>query len=258
MTDKQPNRPRRVSLQNGRSGRSPLWWSGAAGGKREGTPWAVDFSKAAVKILDARRTPEQRSAWLLEFIQRHDLARLDDDGVRELQTQVAGFCLEEQNRSGSKGPGAMLHAQYYSSFTARRLAAVAKELSGEIGKALTGAGWWNLKPASFTRSIYRDHLTGKGVESIDADPETVLLWGAQTLVRDHWERILRCRECGRWFIKIRRQLYCSNRCAHRVAARDWRKKHPPKVSKIRHQSYVKQVAKTDPAKAKKIRRRRPR
>jgi len=89
MTDKQPNRPRRVSLQNGRSGRSPLWWSWAAGAKPEGTPWAGDFTKAAVKILDAGRRPEQRSAWLLEFIQSRDLARLDDDGVRELQTEVA-------------------------------------------------------------------------------------------------------------------------------------------------------------------------
>jgi hypothetical protein len=245
-----------MSLQNGRAGRRPLWWwSGAAGSKPEETPWAGDFTTAAVKILDARRTPEQRSAWLLEFIQRHDLARLDDDGVRELQTQVAGFCLEEQNRSG---PGAILHAQYYSSFTARRLAAVAEELSREIDKALAGAGWWKLKPASLTRSIYRDHRTGTGVESIDANPETVLLWGAQTLVRDHLERILRCRECGRWFIRIRRQLFCSNRCAHRVAARDWRKNNPGDVSEIRHRSYVNRVAKTDPVKAKKIRRRGPR
>lgn len=256
MTEKQPNRPRRMSLQNGRAGRSPLWWwSEAADRKPEGIPWAVDFATAAIRILDTRRTAEQRSAWLLGFIQRHDLARLDDDGVRELQTQVAGFCLKEQNRPG---PGATLHAQNYSSFTARRLAAVAKELSREIDKALMGAGWWNLKPASLTRSICRDPRTGKGVESIDANPETVLLWGAQRLVRDQLERILRCRECGRWFIRIGRQLFCSNRCAHRVAARDWRKNNPQDVSEIRHRSYVNRVAKTDPAKAKKIRRRGPR
>src|SRR5208337_33678 len=152
MTEKRPKRRRRMSLQNGRAGRSPLWWSGAAGSKPDGTPWAIDFTKAALKILDSGRTPEQRSTWLLGFIQRQDLARLDDDGVRELQTHVAGFCLEEQNRSG---PGAILHAQYYSIFTARRLAAVAEELSSEINKVLAGAGWWNLKPASLTRSIYR-------------------------------------------------------------------------------------------------------
>ncbi len=245
-----------MSLQNGHAGRSPLWWwSGTAGSKPEGTPRAIDFATAAIKILDAGRTPEQRSAWLLGFIQRDDLARLDDDGVRELQTQVAGFCLEELN---SSGPGATLDAQNYSSFTARRLAAVAKELSSEIDKALTGAGWWNLKPASITRSIYRNHRTGKGVESINANPKTVLLWGAQTLVRDQLERILICRECGRWFIRIGRQLFCSYRCAHRVAARDWRKDNPRGVSEIRHRSYVNRVAKTDPAKAKKIRRRGPR
>jgi len=245
-----------MSLQNGRAGRSPLWWwSGAAGSKPEGTPWAQDFTTAAVKILDAGRTSEQRCAWLLEFIQRHDLARVDDDEVRELQIKVAGFCLEERNRSG---PGAILHAQHYATFTARRLAAVAEELTREINRALSGAGWWNLKPASLTRSIYRDYRTGNGVESIDADPKTVLLWGAQTLVRDQLERILRCRECGRWFIRIRRQLYCSNRCAHRVAARAWRKNNPRDVSDIRHRSYVNRVAKTDPATAKKIRRRGPR
>ena len=246
-----------MSLQNGRAGRSPLWWwSGAAGSKPEGTPWAGDFTDAAIKILDAERTPEERCAWLLQFIQRHNLARLDDDGVRELQTQIAGFCLEEQNASG---PDTVLHAQHYSGFTARKLGAVAEELSSEIDKALKGAGWWNLKLSSLTRSIYRDHRTGSGVEAILCnDAETVLLWGAQTLVRDQLERILRCRECGRWFIRIRRQLYCSNRCAHRVAARDWRKNNPRGVSEIRHRSYVNRVATTDPAKAKKIKRRGPR
>ncbi len=255
MTEKQPNRPRRMSRQNGRAVRSPLWWwSGTAGTKPEGTPWARDFATAAIKILDAGRTPEQRCAWLLGFIQRNDLTGLDDDGVRELQTQVAGFCLEEQR----SGPGATLHAQYYSSLTARRLSAVAKELSTQIDKVLIGAGSWNLKRASLTRSIYRDHRTGRGGELIEANPETVLLWGAQTLVRDQLERMLRCRECGRWFIKIRRQVFCSNRCAHRVAAREWRKTNPRGASEIRHRSYVNRVAKTDPAKAKKIKRRGPR
>lgn len=111
---------------------------------------------------------------------------------------------------------------------------------------------------SLTRSIYRDHQTGSGVESIYADPKTVLMWGAQTLVINQLERILRCRECGRWFIRIRRQLYCSNRCAHRVAARAWRKNNPGDVSDTRHRSYVNLVARADPATAKKIRRRGPR
>ncbi len=254
MTKKRSNRPKRMSFQNHRAERSPLWWwSGAGDHKPKGTPWAVEFTTAAIKILDARRTPEQRCAWLFEFIQRDDLARLDDDGVRELQTQVAGFCLEEQNASG---PGTVLHAQNYAVFSARKLAAVAEKLRTEVGKALTGAGWWNLKPASLNRSIYRDHRTGSGIESIySKDAETVLSWGAQTLVRNHLKRILRCRECSRWFIKIKRQLFCSDRCAHLVAARNWRKKHAVRVSDIRHRSYVNQVAKTNPAKAKKIRRR---
>jgi len=244
-----------MSFQNRRAARSRLWWSGDHK-PPEGTPWAIEFTSAALKILYARRPPEQRTAWLLDFIQRDDLARLDANGVRELQTQVAGFCLEEQNASG---PRSVLHAAHYSVFSGRKLAAVAEKLRTEIGKALTGASWWNLKAASLTRSIHRDHRTGTGVESIDSnDVETVLLWGAQTLVRNHLERILKCRECSRWFVKIRRQLFCSYRCAHRVAARDWEKRDPKRASKIRHQSYVNQVARTSPAKAKKIRRQGPR
>jgi hypothetical protein len=256
MKKKQRKRLRRMSFQNRRY-RSSLWWTTETAGHKPGkTPWAIELSDAALKILDARRTSEQRSAWLLEFIQRDDLARIDDDGVRELQTQIAGFCLEEQNASG---PGIILHAEHYSVFSARKLAAVAEKLRTEIGEALTGGRWWTLKPANLSRSIYRDDRTGGGAESIDSnDAETVLLWGAQTLIRNHLERILRCRECSRWFIKIRRQLFCSYRCAHRVAAREWEKSNPKLVSAIRHRSYVKSVAKTNPAKAKKIRRVGPR
>lgn len=239
-----------------RAGRRPLWWWGSADTKPEGTPWALGFTTAAVKILDARRTPEQRTAWLLELVQRGDLACLDDNGVRKLQTEIGGFCLEEQNTSG---PGVGLHAQHYANLTARRLAVVAEQLRAEIGKTLAGGPWWGLKATGVTRSIFRDHRTGRGVESIDSDdPETVLFWGAQTLIKDHMERILSCQECTHWFLKVKRQLFCSNRCAHRVAARNWKNSHPGDASDIRHRSYVKKVAKTNPAKAQKIARRGPR
>lgn len=51
-----------------------------------------------------------------------------------------------------------------------------------------------------------------------------------------------CLDCGRPYVPIRRQAYCSKRCSQAVRTRKWRKAHPEKNRELRRRAYQKAVA----------------
>jgi hypothetical protein len=50
-----------------------------------------------------------------------------------------------------------------------------------------------------------------------------------------------CPECGRPFVPVRRQTYCTARCSQAVRTRKWRRSNPEKNREIRRQQYRKSV-----------------
>ena len=57
--------------------------------------------------------------------------------------------------------------------------------------------------------------------SSEGPPETAVRWAVANLLMESGENLLRCPECGTPFVRVRRQEFCSERCAQQV--RDQRK-----------------------------------
>ena len=80
-----------------------------------------------------------------------------------------------------------------------------------------------LMPVAFAEQPLTD------IERATTETSTRILLGVITLLATTGDRLRRCPECGRPFVRVRRQLYCDSKCTDRATWRNY-----PKEKKNRH------------------------
>jgi hypothetical protein len=80
---------------------------------------------------------------------------------------------------------------------------------------------------------------------------------ADLLLNAQDERLRRCKNCGKLFLAVKRQEYCTLRCSQTRRTRRHREKNPEKASEQRHRAYKRSMERKVGGKVK-IQRRGPR
>ncbi|MGO9057762.1 MAG: CGNR zinc finger domain-containing protein [Candidatus Binataceae bacterium] len=185
----------------------------------------------SVSDLGGEFTEETSLAWMLNFAQRTDLLVLKNDDLSRAQREIVAFAVSS---------GAVAVDAWQKRRTPRQLNAVAQEMREGIQRFIDGRGW--RAPIKGQRLIYRaqdspiirEDQAGDVRESLETDLHTLILWKAQNLMRENYDRIRHCAspECRRWFAVVKRQLFCSEKCSARDRVQRWRAK-PANREKLR-------------------------
>jgi hypothetical protein len=214
-------------------------------------------------VIRPGRAEEWRLKWLVKFANqtRKDLNQLNEEQLTDLRIEIARFCsIDGRERVGLNYKREdMLSPSGPFFFSRRKLANLAAELRADIKRALRGE---RLGPVSIKRSVQYDDKETVGYEFFAGKPVVLLRWVLQTLILRSASRIHTCITdgCGRLFIKVKRQVRCSDKCAQRKYSQDYRndEQNRDKIRESRHRSYVKEVKNKKGYKAARAVKRRPR
>lgn len=83
---------------------------------------------------------------------------------------------------------------------------------------------------------------GKGIERVYGAGWPDLVWLAIAATFEAFgEQIRRCPSCERWFLRHRRQAYCSPQCSQKVRSRNWYREHRDEAQERRRCAYMDEV-----------------
>ena len=129
------------------------------------------------------------------------------------------------------------------SLTRTRIQQLQQQLRGVLDtlRPVDSPPLWIQYP-SIPATIQRVHLMnvpgGLGIRRVYGATWRDLRWLAiATLLEEFGEQIGRCRSCSQFFVRIRRQAYCSSRCSQKVRSDKWYAAHRELAQKRRRQSY---------------------
>jgi hypothetical protein len=170
----------------------------------------ADVKHAA--FLKRLAEPRKALSWLINFALRENLTTLSRSKRSDLAREAYYFCV-------SLGGRPVLDLDM-SGEDLKKLATTARYLLDAPGHGERGI---DLK-LKFTLYIDRDPETGALRQSYLG--EFLELWPlfVSSLVAKHGDRVRSCRlkECGKPFLVIKRQLYCSASCAQKDRSRRYR------------------------------------
>jgi len=186
-----------------------------------------EFFIEVLRLSDGH-TDETRTAWLIDFAQRLDLDGLAGKDLVRVQTELAAFSRSSDALAGG------------GSFDTRPGPKALSQLAEEIRNGIRGLlkserGGWRAPEGPVSRVIYRDP-DGTLREYLDVeDTARLALWKAQSLVHQYLDRILKCARCERWFLRIRRQRFCSERCSGSSRKNTWRQNTEHRAEELKRQ-----------------------
>jgi hypothetical protein len=175
-----------------------------------------EFIHGFLALAD-KHTDETRLAWLLNFAQRQGLASLRDEALLRLQQEVVAFSIWAVDAVDTTD---------HERLSAEQLSLLSEKISGGIRAVVngdSGEGWETPKGSRVSRAIYKD--PGGTVRVVfHTDSPTLVIWKAQSLIAQYRDRILHCKRpgCGRWFLRVRRQRFCSEACSLSYRKNAWR------------------------------------
>lgn len=180
-------------------------------------------------------TDEARLRWLIDFIQR-DLSDLREGEWLDLCDDLLVFSLQIP-RAASLSALRRLHPVYRKTVDHRSMRVVQRNLRQMVEAMVVvprTLGDWPIP-----RTIGRYHLcrdfNGKITQAFVHEgsgkfsyPNAAIAAAINTLTGAD-RRILRCIECRRVFLAVRRQVYCTSACSQKARTRRFRKAHPRPV-----------------------------
>ncbi len=96
--------------------------------------------------------------------------------------------------------------------------------------------------------LVRDAATGEGHIEFTGNAIDLFVGRAAELVLAEGARLAECArpDCGTLFIRRKRGVYCSKRCASYTKTMNYRRRHPDKVNELRRAAYRRQVKEKKP------------
>lgn len=208
-----------------------------------GRPRTDTMKGALIALADTRVgiEPEDRLRWLLELIQRTNLAPLTPEQRLALAAEVHVFT----NRSAAT-PQLGLWSDLDQN-DASSLAATVSEIRAGI-ESLLRFEPWGIEPRRAALVIY-NLGAGRGQYVYDGPLVDRFRLAAHRLAFDQLARIGRCARdgCDRLFAIVKRAKFCSPSCSHKDRNARWldklsAKKDPIEIYQERRVRYVAQVA----------------
>lgn len=120
-----------------------------------------------------------------------------------------------------------------------------RKLAAEVRVKMIEKGTWEFQLQDTERVVQWSGAYAIG-HFKTSDWQTAFRLRAAELVTEYAEQVRKCAraECGRLFVAVKRQAYCSTRCSQSARfARYWKRLPKKERRQKRHQQYVKQVRK---------------
>jgi hypothetical protein len=197
--------------------------------QKQQADWQVALIRASGRV---GRTPEERTAWLLDFAQC-TLAQRDPN---DLVAEIVAFAIAE----GWRGAGVLdrpaLSINEIERLRAGRIVSQLRELFQ--GKP------WDFRTADYNL-IFSFRRTESGTfERLDRGPlESMFVWKSINLIPQHLQSIATCKRCEKLFFAGRKgQIYCSDNCGHSARNKRFAENSPAEHKyELRRRSYLKKV-----------------
>jgi hypothetical protein len=175
-----------------------------------------------LKAAEALRRTKGELAWLIDFVQRDPGEPLKD--LQKCQREMLAFCM-------TRGSGTTIFPSALPT-TAAAIDRIAEKLRSGILHVVTGDEeiWEVPGPPQSRMLIGRRESDGsitvfdQALMAASISLETSMAMVAQALIVENQSRVCVCKrkDCGRLFMKVRRQEFCSVRCSDYQRKRDWR------------------------------------
>jgi hypothetical protein len=175
-----------------------------------------------------RRRTQKPLVWLLNFAQRTDLELLDEEKLKEVREELRAFCAVQHGGDPAATP-----------LSAIEISSLAYTVRHYLDSLWRGDEWKSYAFGNITRSARRQD---DGIVAIRYSGDFKILWPwlANELIINQHSNIARCErdDCQRFYLVVKRQKYCSQRCANHVRVRKWRNKltaeKRKKISRLQH------------------------
>jgi hypothetical protein len=172
-----------------------------------------EFFREVIRLSDQLAAGEKRLAWLLDFAQRTEIRKLGKDELRHVQQEVIAFCISPKGFASAD-------LQKCNPRTMRRLS----EKVRDCLRTLMANGVWVRKPEPRRLAVSLDGEIEHVPQFDGFDLASHFLSLAEDLIEELFTEIRHCKrpECARWFVRIKRKEFCSDRCAAYDRRIKWR------------------------------------
>jgi hypothetical protein len=198
----------------------------------------------------------KRLKWAVSFASA-DLSALKGRSLLQLQTELGAF-LGMTRKAKASGPAVAIRPPYPWDYTVAQFAALQRDTTRLLAGAVpagrsrsvdriealargTGTDVRGSDPISIKEEIFLDAMpvaAGKRRLRIGGSVRASFLLNLAVLVTGEAGNGIRtCPECGRLFVRKRRQLYCKSECTDRAT---WRNYPEEKKRRAREKQYAKE------------------